>query len=400
MRVREEIEVLETLDEVEREEWAPLARGRSVYATWEWYRSLEREDAFEPRYLVARSSSGRLAGALPAYTTTGGGNPRYYPDVVFDGLWPEPLAGASAWVPGVSGGSRAAYLTELLVAPEADARSVASDLLAALHALAEDRQAKAAWIFYVPPADVQLLAEVAPPETLVAYGVIDMELPIRWSSFEDYLGSLSARRRSAVRRELRAFEESGATIATHRLDEVVTAVAPLMAATQTRHGRPTTAAEAEDLLAYQARFLGPWSRVFVCTRGGRTIGFSLFYELERRLYARLVGFDYERLGGSEYFNVLFYAPLVDAIDRGVERIHLGIESYEAKLGRGAEPRPLWCFVRHLSHDLRPLRARARDWSADRLEEVERRYLRFLDDDARRRWAAARAVPSSGEQREG
>jgi predicted N-acyltransferase len=145
------------------------------------------------------------------------------------------------------------------------------------------------------------------------------------------------------------------------------------------------------LLRDQERFLSQWSRVFVCTRGGRTIGFSLFYEFEHVLYARLVGFDYTRIGSCEYFNVLFYAPLAYALEHGVERIHLGIESYEAKLGRGAQPRPLWCLVRHHETDLRPLEERVRHWSSERLAEFETRYGSFFNTDARRSWSEARRL---------
>lgn len=56
----------------------------------------------------------------------------------------------------------------------------------------------------------------------------------------------------------------------------------------------------------------------------------------------MVGFDYEALADAfEYFNLTIYIPLRYAFAHGLKRIHLGRESYVAKLRRGAVAEPLW-----------------------------------------------------------
>jgi len=81
--------------------------------------------------------------------------------------------------------------------------------------------------------------------------------------------------------------------------------------------------------------LAQYARITLARRGADVLGFGLFYEAGRELYARAVGFDYARLGPERsYFSVLFYEPLRYAIATQLRRVHYGIESYDAKLLRG------------------------------------------------------------------
>jgi predicted N-acyltransferase len=386
------IEIVRTLDDVDPVEWERLASGKSIYATWAWYRSLERHEHFQPRYLVARGRDGSLRGALPAYLATAGGNARYDPASVFTGLFEDKLAVSESWFPGLAGGSRAGYLTHVLAAPSEDRRRTVLSLLEAFGDLAEAEAARAAWILYVPPEDAQELAEASPGDTLVLYAEADLTLPVEWPSFEGYLLSRSSRRRRAIRRELETFGGSGASVVVARLDEVASEISPLFASTQTRYGRPTSVQWSERFLREQAAALAPFSRVFLGLRDGRPIGFSLYYAFERTLYARLVGFDYEQTGQCEYFEILFYEPLRYATANGFAALHLGIESYEAKLGRGARPRPLWCLVRHREADLSSLREPARRWNASRIAAFRDRYGRLLGDHVLEEWPDVSAPP--------
>lgn len=82
--------------------------------------------------------------------------------------------------------------------------------------------------------------------------------------------------------------------------------------------------------------------MFTCCSAGQLVGFSLAYKWGGTLWLRAVGFDYGQLrGGYEYFNLVFYQPLYYAYACGLERLHLGRESYEAKVNRGGRLSPLW-----------------------------------------------------------
>jgi hypothetical protein len=84
--------------------------------------------------------------------------------------------------------------------------------------------------------------------------------------------------------------------------------------------------------------------VFTCrAENGRLDGFALMYQWRNSLYARVVGFDYPRLRAAfEYFNLVFYRPMIHMAECGINRLHLGIEAWEAKVRRGAVVHPLYC----------------------------------------------------------
>ncbi len=374
------IETVETLASVDPGDWESLARGKSLYATWPWYRMLEGQPGFEPRYLLARASDGGLRAALPAYRTLGGGNERYYPDYLFGGLLKEDLARRDAWLPGFSGGSSAAYLTHLLTDGSDEGSDAAAALVDAFFGLAED-EASAAWIFYVTPEDARTLAGLVPEDVVCLYGAADLALSIRWRSFDEYLASASRR----VRRDLATFGKSGGSIVVTTLEEAGTSLAPLLASSLTKLVKATSVDDAERILLQHAALLSPWSRVFVCMSAGRPIGFALFFELENILYARLVGFDYAKAVNGEYFALLFYAPIRDALERGIERIHFGIGAHEPKLARGAEPRPLWCFLRHPQINLRAHLDGMESWNMSCADAFCEQYATLLRGEARTTW---------------
>jgi len=374
------IETVETLARVDPDDWARLAEGKSLYASWPWYRTVEGQPGFEPRYLLARTSDGTLRAALPVYRTLGGGNERYYPDTLFSDLLNADLARRDAWLPGFAGGSSAAYLTQLLTDRSDEAGDAVAALVAAFFASAE-REASAAWIFYVCHEDAPTLAAVVPEDVVCLYGAADFALSIRWGSFDAYLASASRR----VRRDLRAFDASGGTIVVTTLAEAGASLAPLLAASLSKLVKETSVEAAAEILRQHEALLDRWSRVFVCMSSGRPIGFALFFEFENTLYARLVGFDYAKAINGEYFTLLFYEPIRDAVERGIERIHFGIGAHEPKLARRVEPRPLWCFLRHPRIDLRARLAGGAGWNMSCVEAFGRQHATLLSGDARTAW---------------
>jgi hypothetical protein len=90
----------------------------------------------------------------------------------------------------------------------------------------------------------------------------------------------------------------------------------------------------------------------------------------------MVGFDYAALPGAyEYFTVAFYEPIRYAYAHGLRRIHLGRESYQAKVRRGARLRPLWGVLRPDPADPLPAgpnAAEVRRGNARRLADLRQR----------------------------
>lgn len=118
---------------------------------------------------------------------------------------------------------------------------------------------------------------------------------------------------------------------------------PLLAALQARYGALDSPRIIQRRLAEQAEVLDERAICFLCRNNSATVGFSLFYEWEDELYARVVGFDYEALpeDSRAYFSVLFYEPIRFATGTKIRAIHYGRGTAEAKVRRGASLEPRW-----------------------------------------------------------
>ena len=310
------------------EHWNALSGTDSFYLSHDWLRFAAR--GTDARYLTV-SAGGDLLGALPLYPSADESNVDYRVDHV--------LGGRLAGLPALAG-SRRGYVNDLLLHPALDPRRAG----AALEAVAAAVRAEDAALLYLTTSAAAALMRVDSglrPLLLSA----DTSIPVPAGGFAAYLGGLGSRRAYTVRKELRIFHEAGYETAVVSLGDVWHEAGPLVANVQQRYGHDESAEECRRSLQAQAEALGRHSVVFTARRGGTLVALSLCYVWRDTLHARLVGFDYDALcGAREYFTLLFYEPLRWAAENGLRHLHLGRESYLAKLLRGARARPLWAVA--------------------------------------------------------
>jgi predicted N-acyltransferase len=335
----------ETIDAVGAAAWNGLAAGRGLYLGYAWMRAAERQTSAEARYVIARDCRGRVRGVCPTYLSREGGTSLYN---AFDRfLRPAgiPDDERAAWFPAMTVGSRAGYSTEFLIADASDRAAVLAALLAAAVHEARARDARTVDFLYLRDSAVADLVPLLDARHRAFLAGADCVIRVEWSSVEEYVLAQPRRRRPPIRRELREFEGAGYTVEIGTLGPVVDEAAALLARLQKRYGHADTADDMRRYLASQAEALDPASVVFLLRRGGRLVGFALFYAVEGVLYGRAAGFEYEALDGRfEYFNLSVYLPLRYAIEHGFRELRLGPGSYEAKALRGAELEPLWGVV--------------------------------------------------------
>jgi predicted N-acyltransferase len=163
-------------------------------------------------------------------------------------------------------------------------------------------------------------------------------LPIKWKSFEDYLSSLSRDWRAAVRREIRRFQETGCSVSVEGAEALNDRLALLETNVHHKYGLKTSVDRVRRIHQRARKYLSPFIRVFVAHRENIEVGFSQFYVHEGRYHSGFVGFDYDLPDQSfSYFNVLFYAPIQDAIAHGAAVIDYGIGADFGKVARGCQP---------------------------------------------------------------
>jgi hypothetical protein len=331
--------------------WERLAAGR-LYSSRGWLALCAGDPGGTAGAVTAERPDGLLA-ALPVTAITSEGNPFY--------RWWTALTGAGLPAPapvGLLAGQRRGYQTQLLVehgerlGPAGRARVAAGllDRLAGLPASA----AKAGLLGDRPPARppcVAMFLDTADVVALRAAGVAtlpvllnaDAWIPVPAGGWDAWLASLpSGRRANLARREIRRFERAGYTLRETSLLDSHPVAARLLATTERRYGRTTTAAAHEASLRRQATELGSAARVVLCLRGDRPVGYVCYYHWGDTIYLRSAGFDYGGLAGAaEYFNLVYYQPIRTAGAVGARWVHAGIEATDAKALRGARLSPLW-----------------------------------------------------------
>lgn len=358
-----------SIHELPTEAWDALTGG-NFYLSHRWLRVVEGDSRPPPAYFAAWSGDGSLSGGLPVYRLEEApGNRLSDPGYVVGDR-----AGNGGWYPALLGGARIGYSNQILVdagLPAAGEAGVCRALLDSLARFGADEGFSGSSLLYLNQTGAAQLGDVSgwPLVFSTAEAVLDLTA----SSFEEYLAGLSRSRRESVRADLRDFSRSGLESRLVRLGEVIPAAAPLAVNVQHKYGHRSSSARQVRFFGDCAAKVGEDALVFGCFDGSRLIGFGLAFEWRDTLYMRSAGFDYDALPRrGEHFMVMYYAPIRYAIERGLARVHFGIESFSGKVRRGCSLRPLRSAAR-----------RSRPFSDEdlyRLDDVSRARLRTWDDE--------------------
>ena len=321
-------------------EWDSLLDDGAFYGSHSWLKSVENHDTFRASYLAARNDAGRLMGALPLYTSLcAPGESRFDPSVQFLG------AVSGNFFPATIVGLRAGYSTEFPLGRDLPSE-VADEVLESLISgcIQPNRDSQRSFsLLYVKSSTVARLAIAHNLPVCKIFNAPYATLRVRWDDFDEYLSSHTSSRRRSMKQDIAAFERSGCELSYALLEECYAECVPLSAALQSRHGAMDSVPVIESRLAAQAAAMGESAICILCRLRGDLVGFALLYRWRHELYARIVGFDYERLPPDSrvYFTIMFYEPIRYAITNGIKVIDYGLETGDAKVGRGCVLAPRW-----------------------------------------------------------
>lgn len=290
---------------------------------------------WKPCHLAIEDTDGRLIGAMPLYLKT-----HSYGEYVFDQAWARGYEAAGRhYYPKLLSGVPFTPVPgpRLLIHPDADGASIAQALIEAAMAFTREHRLSSLHVNFLSPQQRLLLAR---PDWLLREGrQYHFDNP-GFASFDDYLGSLNARRRKAVRKERREALASGLTI--HHLtgseieERHWDAFFRFYMDTGARKwGSPYLNRRCFSLLgeAMSERLL-----LMLAYRGKTTIAGALHLVGGDTLYGRYWGMS--EYHPSLHFELCYYQAIEYAIAHRLRRVEAGAQG-EHKLARGYLPTPTY-----------------------------------------------------------
>ena len=326
------------------EDWDALTDRGNPFVSHAFLSALEDSGSvgegtgWQPSPLVIAEGAGRLTAALPAYVKA-----HSQGEYVFDHPW------AEAWQ---RAGGR--YYPKLQIAapftPATGPRILTRDqalavpLLRAAEQLCVQGQLSSAHATFIEPAQLPLFE--------AAGWLPRSDIQFHWenrgySSFEDFLGALSSRKRKDIRKE-RAAAQDGVTIewlrGTEIREEHWDAFWQFYQDTGARKwGRPYLTRAAFSLFGER---MGDRVLLILAQREGRPVAGALNFIGTDTLYGRYWGATVDK--PFLHFELCYYQAIDAGIALGLSRVEAGAQGGH-KLARGYEPVRTWS-AHHIVHD--------------------------------------------------
>jgi predicted N-acyltransferase len=337
------LEVYPRIAEIRQAVWDSFAREDNPFMSYGFLSALEdsgsvgKRTGWHPRYAVLRDAAGEIAALAPAYAKTNS-----YGEYVFDHAWANALerAGGRYYpklqiavpfspVPG----------PRILVRPGLPVAAMA----AALEQLAQELECSSVHATFCSQAEWEAFGAAG---WLQRLGTQFHWENAGYSTFDDFLGALSSRKRKAIKRERRD-AQAGLTFKALSGAELTPAVwkAFYTFYTSTVDRKWGGAYLTPEFFPLLGERLGDQVVLMIAEREGRPIAGALNLRSKDVLYGR-------NWGSTEdvpflHFELCYYQAIDYAIAQGMRRVEAGAQG-EHKIQRGYLPKPTYSahFIRH------------------------------------------------------
>ncbi len=331
------IRVLERIAEVPADQWDACAGSDNPFVGHGFLSALEdsgsvcAETGWQPQHLAIADEAGRLVAVAPLYLKS-----HSYGEYVFDWGWAEAYERAGGrYYPKLQCAVPFTPVTgpRLLIRPDGATQALTGALLSGMVQLAERHDASSLHITFPPQAQWRQMTEAG---LMARVGLQYFWTNRGYDSFEDFLGTLTSRKRKAIKKERRTVAESGITLRALRGDEIEErhwdAFHGFYLSTADRKwGHPYLNREFFHLLGER---VADAVVLVVAEWDGRPVAGALNLRGARALYGRNWGATAR--AKFLHFEACYYQAIDYAIAHGLERVEAGAQG-EHKIQRGYLP---------------------------------------------------------------
>jgi uncharacterized protein len=362
--------LIDRIDTVAPDAWNALTDSRFPFLTHEFLNALERQECLGertgwfPRHLLVEDENGALIAAMPMYLKTNS-----FGEFVFDWAWADAYRQAGlAYYPKlvVAAPFTPATGPRVLIADKFDRQTLYPTVVdTAIDAAAQLQVSSLHWLF---TSDQQFLSS---QPLLIRLGCQFHWENRNYADFEDFLSTLTSKRRKQIRKERR--EASSLSLEVRRIpgNEVDSrewrSFHHLYQSTFDKHGNYP----ALTLGFFQevAATMGEQTLLVLAYQAKRIVAASYFLVGRDTLYGRYWG-CFERILGL-HFELCYYQGIEFCIENRLERFEPGAQG-EHKISRGFLPTETWSL-----HWVRDPRFRAA--IADFLDQETVRMHTYIAD---------------------
>jgi predicted N-acyltransferase len=200
---------------------------------------------------------------------------------------------------------------------------------------------------FVSEFDKLLMENLQSLGYLQSPGTTTFYLDIKWSSFEDYLKSLTYKTRKNIRREIRKCAENGVSIEKRDFEGLSAKLPVLLSNLFWKYDENAENLFNQPFFCKLEEYARDTAKVFVAEKNDEVVGFSMSLWQRDVLDVFMCGFDYDAQTKTDftYFNLCYYAPIRWAIEKGIKKIYYRRKAEKVKLDRGCKPERTYSFIK-------------------------------------------------------
>ncbi len=334
-----QVKILNSLQEVGRDEWDALVADGSPFLEWDWLACLEESQCvlaktgWQPQHLTVYDDD-RLIAACPMYLKG-----HSMGEFVFDHAWADAAQRAGIqYYPKilVAAPFTPATGVRFLTAPGSDRKGLIQILGKTLREVCERNSLSSVHVNFCLPDEAEALSQIG---YLKRVGIQYQWLNHNYQTFDDYLAHFRSKRRNQIKREMREMEKLGVEIEVLSGEEIPDELFPAMfelyqaTVNNLYWGRQYLLPEFFDLLAKCFKR----NMCFVVARQqGEIIAGTFNVQKSGVLYGRYWGVL--RQLRHLHFNVSYYAAIRHCIENDFIRFEPGAGGDFKRL-RGFDPQP-------------------------------------------------------------